>query len=75
MLIIYTTPGCTDCASTCRALTRRGVPYRTVDLSTDPKALEHVRSLGYAQAPVCIADTGEHWSGFRPDRLTALTRA
>ncbi|MEU7198513.1 glutaredoxin family protein [Streptomyces xinghaiensis] len=52
MLTIYTTPGCTDCASTCRALTRRGVPYRTVDLSTDPKALEHVRSLGYGLIPI-----------------------
>ncbi len=75
MLTVYTTPGCTGCTATCQALTRRQVPYRTVDLSTDPKALEHVRSLGYAQAPICITDTGEHWSGFRPDRLTALTRA
>ncbi|WHF25120.1 hypothetical protein QJS66_23620 (plasmid) [Kocuria rhizophila] len=23
---------------------------------------QHVRSLGHAQAPVRIADTGEHWS-------------
>lgn len=75
MLTIYTTPGCTDCNATCKALTRRGMPYRTVDLSTDPEALEHVRFLGYTQAPVCVTDTGEHWSGFRPDRLTALTRA
>lgn len=25
MLTIYTTPGCTDCNATCKALTRRGM--------------------------------------------------
>jgi len=74
MLTVYTTPGCTDCNATRKALTRRGLPYRTVDLTTDSEAMDYVRGLGYAQAPVCVTDTGEHWSGFRPDRLTALAR-
>jgi glutaredoxin-like protein NrdH len=28
-------------------------------------------ALGYLQAPVVVAG-GEHWSGFRPDRIKAL---
>lgn len=75
MLTVYTTPGCTNCDATRKALTRRALPYRTVDLTTNPEALDYVRGLGYTQAPVCVTDTGEHWSGFRPDRLTALARA
>lgn len=75
MLTIYTTPGCTNCNATAKALNRRGLPYRTVDLTTDPEAIGYVRGLGYTQAPVRVTDTGEHWSGFRPDRLTALARA
>ena len=32
---------------------------------------DYVMSLGYLQAPVVVAD-GVTWSGFRPDRITAL---
>jgi glutaredoxin-like protein NrdH len=30
-------------------------------------------SLGYLQAPVVVAGN-EHWSGFRPDRIKALSK-
>jgi glutaredoxin-like protein NrdH len=29
-------------------------------------------ALGYLQAPVVVAGT-EHWSGFRPDRIRAIS--
>jgi len=69
---VYSRPACVQCDATYRALDKHGIAYDVVDLTQDTTALELVRSLGYLQAPVVIAgDT--HWSGFRPDQITALT--
>ena len=38
------------------------------------RALDQVRALGYAQAPVVVAGE-DHWSGFRPDKIKALAVA
>jgi glutaredoxin-like protein NrdH len=50
------------------------VEFEEVDMSQDPVALEMVKTLGYASAPVVIAGD-EHWSGFRMDRIKALKTA
>ena len=69
---VYSKPACVQCDATYRALDKHGIAYDVVDLTQDPTALELVRSLGYLQAPVVIAGDN-HWSGFRPDQITALT--
>jgi glutaredoxin-like protein NrdH len=33
-----------------------------------------VKSLGYVQAPVVVAGE-DHWSGFRPDKIKAISGA
>lgn len=71
---IYTLPACVQCDSTKRFLTRNNVEFDVVDLSEDENAMNLVRSLGYSAAPVVISGD-EHWSGFRPDRLTALAES
>ena len=71
---VYTKPSCVQCNATYRALDSKGIEYDIVDLSEDPTALETVKELGYLQAPVVVTDD-EHWSGFRPDRIKALTAA
>ena len=53
---------------------KAGLSYETVDISLDAQALEQVKSLGYAQAPVVVAGE-DHWSGFRPDKIKALALA
>ena len=68
---VYSKPACVQCDATYRALDKNGIPYAIVDLTQDPEALELVRSPGYLQAPVVVAG-GKHWSGFRPDQITAL---
>ncbi|TKI05300.1 glutaredoxin-like protein NrdH [Martelella alba] len=73
-IIIYTKPDCVQCHATCRALDRKGVAYQCVDLMADGRAWDHVRSLGYRQAPV-VETADDHWSGFRPDKIGALTAA
>jgi len=70
-ITVYGKPDCVQCNATYRALGKYGLDYDFVDLSTDSEALESVKALGYQQAPVVVAD-GDHWSGFRPDKVKEL---
>jgi glutaredoxin-like protein NrdH len=71
MVTVYTLPACVQCESTKKYLKNKDVPFEVVDLSEDPAAMDMVKGLGYQAAPVVIAGD-EHWSGFRPDKLSAL---
>jgi glutaredoxin-like protein NrdH len=71
-ITVYSKPACIQCTATTRALDRQGIAYHLVDISTDNDAFHLVQGLGYRQVPVVIA--GEHhWSGFRPDMISALS--
>ena len=70
-ITLYTKPACVQCNATQKALDRAGLDYMTVDVSVDDEARDYVLALGYLQAPVVEVD-GEHWSGFRPDRIKNL---
>jgi glutaredoxin-like protein NrdH len=71
---VYTLPNCVQCDNTKRVLTKTGVEFSTVDLTADESAYEMVKALGYQAAPVVIAGD-DHWSGFRPDKLSSLASA
>lgn len=71
---VYTKPACVQCKTTYRALEKAGIPFDTVDVSTDEDARDYVMALGYLQMPVVVTE-GEHWSGFRPERIKALQAA
>lgn len=71
MVTVYTLPACVQCDSTKRLLTRSEIAYNEVDLSEDADALAMVREMGYTAAPVVVAGE-DHWSGFRPDKLSTL---
>ena len=71
---VYSKPLCVQCDATKRALTKAGITYTVVDITEDAEALAKIKALGYVQAPVVITDE-DHWSGFSPDRIKALTRA
>jgi glutaredoxin-like protein NrdH len=68
---VYTLPSCVQCDSTKKVLQRNEIPYNEIDLSINNDAMEMVKALGYASAPVVIAGE-EHWAGFRPDKLSNL---
>ncbi|MCG7453632.1 glutaredoxin-like protein NrdH [Corynebacterium tuberculostearicum] len=70
-ITVYTKPACVQCNATKKALDRAGLEYDLVDISADEEARDYVMALGYVQAPVVEAN-GEHWSGFRPDRIKGL---
>ncbi|MBF4572829.1 glutaredoxin-like protein NrdH [Herbiconiux sp. CPCC 205716] len=71
-ITVYTKPSCVQCTATYRALENKGLEFEIFDLSVDEKALETVKELGYLQAPVVMTDDGDHWSGFRPDKIAEL---
>lgn len=70
-ITVYSMPSCMQCRATMRALDKAGLAYRVVDLASDEEALNRVRAMGHAQAPVVVAGD-ENWSGFCPDRIKAL---
>lgn len=70
-ITVYSKPNCVQCDATYRALKKHGLEYDVVDISVDAEALQTVKALGYQQAPVVFAG-GDHWSGFRPDRIKAI---
>lgn len=70
-ITVYSKPGCVQCNATYRALDKLGYEYNVIDISMDPDARDYVMSLGHMQAPVVEA-LGDHWSGFRPDKIKQL---
>ena len=73
-ITVYTKLACVQCHATFKALDKHGIAYETVDITQDADARDRVMSLGYLQAPVVMVDDDEHWSGFRLDRIKALSR-
>ncbi|MFB9375854.1 glutaredoxin domain-containing protein [Kineococcus gynurae] len=76
-ITVFSTPSCVQCRATYRSLDRSGLAYTVVDVTEDDAARATVTALGYVQAPVVMVgspEQGEHWSGFRPDRIEALAR-
>lgn len=73
-ITVYSKPACVQCDATYRAMDKNGIDYVIVDISSDPVALDYVKSLGHMQAPVVVAGA-DHWSGYRPDRIRELASA
>ncbi|MDO4254550.1 MAG: glutaredoxin-like protein NrdH [Kocuria sp.] len=68
---VYSKPSCVQCNATYRALNKNGIDYAVVDVTEDQAAYDRVVSMGYQQVPVVVAGE-DHWSGFRPDKISAL---
>lgn len=73
---VYSRPGCMPCKRTKQLLDKAGVGYVEHDVQASPDAAETVRALGYSSVPVVtvtLPDGIDHWSGYRPEQITALT--
>jgi glutaredoxin len=76
---LYSLPAsvCRACKYTKMLLKQHNVAYEEVPLASNAKALEYIKSLGYASAPVVVVDMGEgaswSWSGLRPSQIDRLT--
>ena len=71
---LYGHAACGQCKVSILALTKAGIAFQYRDTRLDPSAQKHVEDLGYTSVPVTEAN-GEHWHGFRPDRIKALAAA
>lgn len=69
---VYTKDNCFQCKATTRLLSGKGIDFATINVANDQAAANHLKALGYLQAPVVITDD-DQWSGFRPDKITALS--
>lgn len=72
MITIYSKPNCMQCTFAKNYLNDKNVEFKEVDITTDPKAVEHIKSLGFQAVPVIEAPGHEPFFGFRPDRLEEL---
>lgn len=72
-VVLYSKPkGCVQCDATKRKLKKHNIHYTEVDVTADATALEFIKSLGHAQAPVVYVSAIEgdvHWSGNNPDLI------
>ena len=71
MVTVYTKPMCVQCDATKRMMDKLGVKYTTVDIVDNPEELDRLIDMGYRAAPVVVTEK-DSWSGFQPDRITAL---
>lgn len=68
---VYSKPNCPQCTQTKKKLEQKGIAFEVIDISQDKNAAQTVTDLGYRQVPVVVSGE-KHWSGFRPDLLSAL---
>ena len=73
LITIYTKNNCMQCTATKNIMDKQGLAYQLVNLDDEPAAIDNLKALGYRQLPVVMAD-GDHWSGFRPDKLMRLAQ-
>lgn len=69
---VYSKPSCVQCNATMRALDKKGVNYSVIDVTEDQAAYDRVIELGAQQVPVVETET-EHWTGYRPDKISSLS--
>lgn len=73
LITIYIKNNCMQCTATKNMMDKLGLTWQVINLDDEPDAIENLKALGYRQLPVVMAD-GEHWSGFRPDKLMRLAQ-
>lgn len=72
-ITVYSKPNCVQCTATTNTLDKKGIDYNVIDLTQDESAMDKVKELGYRQAPVVVASESNHWAGFNPAKIDALT--
>lgn len=54
-------------------LDTNGVEYTVKNVEEDETAYADAMATGFMQLPIVVTDS-DKWSGFRPDKLLALTK-
>lgn len=70
---VYTKNHCQPCRATKRRLDDLGVDYVEINVEDDPDTRQRLIDAGFLESPVVYPESGDPWSGFRPDKLAALS--
>lgn len=68
MITVYSKPNCPQCDMTKNYFIRKGIEFKSIDLTEDTDSLTRLKEAGHRQAPVVEADNYV-WSGYRPDMI------
>ena len=71
MVTVYSKNNCVQCKMTKRFLDSNNITYQEINLDEQPEYIEHVKDLGFNEAPVIETPT-EVFSGFQPGKLKQL---
>ncbi|MDO4680921.1 MAG: glutaredoxin domain-containing protein [Aerococcus sp.] len=71
MIKVYSKTGCGACAMTKKLMKDNGIPFKEIDGGKDP-GRQAVVDMGYRALPVVVLEDGDHFQGFRPDRILQL---
>ena len=69
-ITLYTKANCPQCTATKRQLDKRGLPYRTVDITADARISDRLRNEGWRQMPV-IMQMANPGPGIVPTKSTS----
>jgi mycoredoxin len=60
-IVLYGTRWCYDCLKSVKVLKRQGVPYRWIDIDTDPEGYEFVKTVngGMKSVPTILFPDGD----------------
>lgn len=77
MLTVYSKPNCIQCEMTKMWLTQNKIPFETIDIVSNPGALELLSHYGWQTLPVVaiddeLSDESKAWAGFQIEKLEAL---
>lgn len=72
MITIYSNPNCSQCEQTKRYLTLKGIAFESKMIQDSPEVFPLIEEKGYKTAPVVVT-SHDSWSGFRLDKLSALS--
>lgn len=75
---VYTQVNCQPCRLTGMKLKQLSIEFSAVRLDQDAAAVDAVKALGYAAAPVVVVDFGDgaswSWQGYRPSEIEKLEK-
>ena len=69
---VYKKDNCIQCTMTMKEMDKLGIKYETVNMSENEAEREKVKGMGYMTAPVVFVDEGNHWGGYRLEKISPL---
>ena len=73
MVTVFSKNNCIQCKMTKRFLEEHNIAFIEYNIDEQPEFIENLKAEGFLATPVVKRPDGNAFTGFRPDRLLALT--